>query len=166
MGLRNIMAGWTGNAVLAGLVLGCAGADGLDGGGGEPVPARTGTGSARVAPAVIITEIHADHLANRHPRFISLAPKLAREGEPYHYGISALEPDGEEVHLTLVRAPEGAALEGMILKWTPEHAQAGHRQRFTLRAVDDHGAAVDQTWTVVPRLELRPGSPAESGGRH
>jgi len=166
MGRRAIMAGWTGNAVLAGLVLGCAGAEGLGGDGSQPLPVRTETAPARVAPAVIITEIHSADHPSRHPRFISLAPKLAREGEPYRYGVSALEPDGEEIHLTLVRAPEGAALEGTLLKWTPEHAQAGRPQRFTLRAVDEHGVAADQTWTVVPRPEHHPALPAGAGNRH
>jgi hypothetical protein len=89
--------------------------------------------------------------ANRPPRFLSVAPRLAQEGAPYQYGVAADDPDGDAVQLTLLQAPEGAALEGALLRWQPSHAQAGRRQRFTLRAVDGHGAARTQTWTVVPR---------------
>lgn len=141
MGWYGILAGWTGNAVLAGLVLGCAGADGLD--PGTPEVVQSGA-------AVLVTEIHP---GNHRPRFISLAPHLAREGEPYRYGFEALDPDGDEVSFSLLRAPEGAALEGGVLEWTPEHAQVGRRQRFTLRAADGHGGIDEQTWTIIPRAE-------------
>jgi len=149
MGWYGILAGWTGNAVLAGLVLGCAGADGLDPGAAAP--------DAQSGAAVLVTEIHSGDLVNRRPRFISLAPHLAREGEPYRYGFEALDPDGDEVRFSLLRAPEGAALEGGVLKWTPEHAQVGRPQRFTLRAADGHGGVDEQTWTIIPRAEPHPG---------
>jgi hypothetical protein len=149
MGWYGILAGWTGNAVLAGLVLGCAGADALDRGAPDAVQ--------------LVREIH----PGRHrPRFISLAPHLAREGEPYRYGFEALDPDGDEVRFSLVRAPEGAALEGGVLKWTPEHAQVGHRQRFTLRAADGHGGVGEQTWTVIPRAEPHHGIRARARMHH
>ncbi len=159
MGWHLILAGWTGNAVIAGLVLGCAGADGLDPASAEP-PARH---SGAVA---VVTEIESGQMVNHRPRFISLAPRLAREGEPYRYGISVMDPDGDEVHFTLLRAPEGAGLEGGMLKWTPEHAQVGRPQRFTLRAVDERGAAEEQTWTVIPRSEPRSWSHGEERGHH
>jgi hypothetical protein len=130
------MTGWGGHALLAGLALGCAGPD-------DPAAA-----APSAAPASVVTEIHPDDRSGRRPRFISLAPPAALEGEPYRYRVSALD-DGEEVHLSLLRAPEGAALEGAILKWTPEPAQAGRPQRFTLRAADGHGAE-EQEWTVIP----------------
>jgi len=139
-GGRALLARWAGHALLAGLALGCAGAD-------DPGPAA----------GVVVTEIHPSRVVGRHPRFLSLAPRMAREGEPYRYGVTAAEADGEEVRLTLVRAPEGAELDGTILKWTPGHAQVGRPQRFTLRAVDEHGAAEDQEWTVIPWHELREG---------
>jgi len=148
MGWYGILAGWTGNAVLAGLVLGCAGADGQE---------------VQSGAAVLVTEIHP---GNRRPRFISLAPHLAREGEPYRYGIHALDPDGDEVRFSLLRAPEGAALEDGILKWTPEHAQVGHRQRFTLRAADGRGGVDEQTWTIIPRAEPHRGIRARARMRH
>jgi hypothetical protein len=147
MGWPVILSGWTGPAVLAGLALGCGGAEDP---GREALPA---------AGATVITEIHPAHRVHR-PRFISLAPKLAREGEPYQYGISAVESEEDEVHLTLVRAPEGTVLDGTVLKWTPGHGQAGRPQRFTLRAVDERGAAADQTWTITPRPEPYPEPPA------
>jgi len=157
MGWPIIMTGWTGHALITGLVLGCAGADGPDPAGAAAPAARP---EPRPVPAVVITEIPPEGLALRRPRFISLAPRLAREGEPYRYGVAAIEGEGDEVHFTLLRAPEGAALDGSVLRWTPEHAQAGRPQRFTLRAVDERGVAEDQTWTVTPRPEPFHGLPA------
>lgn len=145
MGCPVILAGWTG---VAALVLGCAGADAADG-----------------RAASVITEIQPRDRLNRPPRFLSLAPQLAREGEPYRYGVAAMDPDGDEVHLTLLRAPEGAALDGRVLTWTPGHGQAGHAQRFTLRAADEHGAAGEQSWTVTPKPE-RPVLRRGAGHRH
>ena len=104
----------------------------------------------------MVREIDPARVVNRPPRFLSLAPRMAREGAPYRYGVSAADPDGDHVRLTLVRAPEGAALEGSLLRWQPRHSQVGRPQRFTLRAVDEHGAAREQTWSVIPRPEPRP----------
>ena len=136
---RAILTGWGGHALLAGLALGCAGAE-------DPAP-----GADRGAPARIVTEIAPGDRPFRRPRFISVAPPAALEGEPYRYRVSALD-EGEEVHLTLLRAPEGAVLEGAVLTWVPERAQAGRPQRFSLRAADGHGS-VEQDWTVVPGAE-------------
>jgi|GEM_PF-1628105 hypothetical protein len=154
MGWHGMVTSWTGNAVLAGL-LGCAGAEQPDPGPAEPS-----------GPAVLVTEIHPGDPSNRPPRFISMAPQLAREGEPYRYGIFALDPDGDEVRFTLLRAPEGAALEGRVLKWIPGHAQVGRPQRFTLRAADGHGGVDEQTWTIIPRAEPHPGIWAEPRLHH
>lgn len=162
MGWFGILAGWSGNAVLAGLVLGCAGADPLD--PGAPAPGRPEV--IQSGPAVLVAEIRAGDLVNRRPRFISLAPQLAREGEPYRYGVSALDPDGDEVSFSLLRAPEGAILEGGVLQWTPEHAQVGRPQRFTLRAADGRGGVDEQTWTIIPRAEPHHGIRAGARMRH
>jgi hypothetical protein len=159
MGWHLILAGWTGNAVVAGLALGCAGADGTDQIRVEPPVQQPG-------PVAVITEIQPSQLVNRRPRFISIAPQLAREGVPYRYGISVTDPDGEEVHFKLLRAPEGAALQGGVLQWTPEHRQAGRPQQFTLRAVDERGAAEDQTWTIIPKAEPHAWTPGEERGHH
>jgi hypothetical protein len=85
-----------------------------------------------------------------------MAPSHAWEGEPYTYGFAALDPDGEELRYALVRAPRGASLTGQMLEWIPRHGQAGRIQRFTLRAVDEHGAAQDQTWSIIPLGETDP----------
>ena len=136
MGWRASFGDWTGGTILVAVSLGCAGA----------APPEPGCGT-RVR---IVTEIEPAEVVNRRPRFISVAPRQAREGEPYRYSAAALDPEGDAVRFTLVRAPEGSSLEGGLLRWQPNHAQAGHRQRFTLRAVDAHGAARDQSWSVLP----------------
>ena len=150
MGWQSILTDWTGGTVLVAMALGCAGAE-------DPGQA----GEAEPAGRRLIREIEPAKVVNRPPRFISLAPRMAREGEPYRYGIAAADPEGDAVRLTLVRAPEGAALEGSLLKWQPRHSQVGRAQRFTLRAVDEHGAAREQSWSVMPRAGARHGARPE-----
>jgi len=135
---------WAGRVAITALALGCAGEDG---------PVHPG------GPRVVVTEIAPAQRINRAPRFLSQAPPVAREGEPYRYGVSALDPDGDEVRFRLVRAPEGATLDGAELNWVPQAAQAGRPQRFTLRAADGRGGVEEQSWTVVPGRE-------EGGRRH
>jgi hypothetical protein len=150
MGRRVGMARWVGNTALAALALGCgpAGAEVA-----EPASAATADRPPR-QPARLVTQIDPDRAAHRSLRFVSLAPHLAREGDPYQYECFVDEPLGDEVTVTLVRAPEGAELDGDLLTWTPSHAQARHRQRFTLRAVDRYGEALEQSWYVVPHAHL------------
>ncbi len=140
---------WAGNAALTALALGCGGAEGETVPGEKPPAPVTAPqdGKARV----LVKEIAPAQVAKRPPQFVSVAPRQAWEGRPYLYSIDAEDPDGEEVNLTLVRAPEGAVLDGSLLKWTPSPTQADHRQRFTLRAADPEGAARVQDWTLVPR---------------
>jgi len=134
MSRQSSLAGWAGSAAVA-AALACHGLE------------------AREQAARLVTEIEPARVAHRPPRFISVAPAMAREGEPYRYGFAALDPEGEALSFTLVRAPAGAVLEGRLLKWTPGHHQAGRRERFTLRAMDEHGASRLQSWTVIPRAE-------------
>jgi hypothetical protein len=103
------------------------------------------------ARAQLVTEIEPARVVRPRPRFTTLAPVLAREGQTYRYAANVQDPDREEVAFTLVRAPEGAALEGRVLVWVPTHAQAHGRQRFTLRAVDERGEAREQSWAVLAR---------------
>jgi hypothetical protein len=98
----------------------------------------------------VVTELPGSRKPNHPPRFLSTAPRTAREGRGYVYELAASDPDGDTVAFSLLRAPEGAVLEGEVLKWTPTLAQAGQRQRFTLRAMDEHGAESVQHWSVIP----------------
>jgi hypothetical protein len=139
--------------VFIALVLGCAGTGDPD--RADPAP---GQDRGEIPRPRLVTEIAPGQVANRPPRFLSLAPLTAREGETYRYGVDAMDPDGDEVSYRLVRAPEGAILEGHVLKWTPGHGQVGHRQRFTLKAMDEHGAVQTQSWSLIPRAEASHGA--------
>jgi hypothetical protein len=141
MGWQGIIVGLGGLVVLG---VGCAGA--VPSSGDSPAAGRT-----KASRALVITEIDQSEVVNRPPRFLSLAPAEAREGSPYTYDFRVQDPDGDDVRFALVEAPEGVTLEGRHLTWVPRPAQVGRRQTFTLRAVDEHGAARDQIWQVVPR---------------
>lgn len=152
MGWHSGLAPWSGSVFFIALSLGCAGS-------GDPDRAvAAGQDQGQVPRPRLVTEIAPGQVANRPPRFLSLAPLAAREGETYRYGVDAMDPDGEEVSYRLVRAPEGAVLEGHVLKWIPEHGQVGHRQRFTLKAMDEHGAVRTQSWSLIPRAEASHGA--------
>lgn len=157
-------ASWMGNTALAALTLACARA-----GGETPVQAQPRDcrpAPTRATPARLVSEVEPSRMINRPPRFISIAPRMAREGEPYAYGMAAKDPDGDALAFTLLKAPEGAVLEGEVLKWTPTHAQAGRRQQFVLRAMDEHGAVRLQHWSVIPRREPAKGVLAGRRTRH
>jgi hypothetical protein len=147
---RIVIANRAGNAALAVLALAWAGLDGEAAVLAKVPGGAQDAGGSLEQPARVVTEIDPAR-AHRPPRFHSVAPRIAREGELYRYGFLASDPDGEELGYTLVRAPEGARLEGVMLDWTPSHTQAGRPQRFILRAVDEHGAVRDQAWSVIPR---------------
>jgi hypothetical protein len=121
-------------------------------GGAAPGPADLpSSGPTKASRALVITEIDQAEAVNRPPRFLTMAPLEAWAGSTYLYDFGVLDPDGDEVSLVLVEAPEGVTLEGMHLAWVPRPEQVGRRQTFTLRAVDERGAARDQVWQVVPR---------------
>jgi hypothetical protein len=66
----------------------------------------------------------------------------------YQYSISVLDPDGDAVTLSLVKAPAGATLSGNVLQWTIAKDQERQALAFDLQAMDTFGASADQTWTV------------------
>lgn len=142
MGQRQAWLTRAGHGCPLALGLACLG---LDSGPPPEVPRRR-----------VVTEIDQAEVVNRPPRFLSIAPRMAREGRPYNYGIAAYDPDGDEVRYRLVQAPEGAKLVGKALKWVPKPNQVGHPQQFTLRATDEHGAVRDQVWRVTPRSSGAP----------
>jgi len=148
MGRNECLARWVGTTALTALALGYAGAVPE---AAEPPTAKADGGPRR--PARVVMEIEPDRVTHRPLRFVSLAPHHAREGDPYLYHFLLDEPPDDEVTVTLVRAPEGAVLDGPWLMWTPSHAQARHRQRFTLRAVDQVGQEREQSWSLVPGAE-------------
>ena len=164
MAWRSRRSGRSGSVVLVAVALGCAGVEGAPAGEAGAAPAMRQGPRLATAPARLVSPIEPSAVLNRRPRFLSVAPRQAREGESYQYGVVAADPVGDALHLSLLRAPEGAALDGALLRWKPSHAQAGRRQRFTLRAVDGHGASREQTWNVIPRLE--PAHPSRPEATH
>jgi hypothetical protein len=116
----------------------------------EPAPADANQVQPSGAKA-LVTEIPPERVLRRRPRFLSVAPRQAREGETYQYGFAAVDPEGEALRYVLVRAPKGAQLDRQMLRWTPGRSRVGQRERFVLRAVDEDGRSVTQAWTVLTR---------------
>lgn len=72
-----------------------------------------------------------------------------------------VELGADVVVLALVEGPEGASLEGGVLRWTPTRAQAREgRASFVVRASDEDGGSSEQAWEVVLRFpDGRPVTP-------
>ena len=78
--------------------------------------------------------------ANRAPAIGPVAAQRTAEGVQLRVGVSASDPDGDAVTLSLARPhPEGAALRpGGVLEWTPRGGQAGSHT-VTVSATDEYG---------------------------
>lgn len=83
------------------------------------------------------------------PAFTSTPPAEAAEGELYTYEIAAAYPSNV-VTFSLQTAPEGAAIDGSTLSWTPTHAQSRVPNAFTIRATGSEGGTAMQSFSVSP----------------
>jgi hypothetical protein len=136
------LARWGGSTALTALALGYVGLEG---------EAAEKTDWALLRPVRMVTEIDPDGAVQRSLRLVSLETLRAREGAPSWYEFPVDEFFADEVAITLVRAPEGAAQGGSLPEWSPGRAQAGQRQWLTLREADPSGRDREQTWGVAPR---------------
>jgi hypothetical protein len=84
------------------------------------------------------------------PVFNAAAPTQATEGTQYSYAVSATDPAGTPVTLTLASAPDGAALSGGTVTWTPTWGQSRKPNNFVLTATSDAGGTSTQEWTLSP----------------
>ncbi len=82
--------------------------------------------------------------------FTSTAPAAASEGQAYTYQISATESSGAAVTYSLTSGPDGAAISGSTLSWTPTHAQSRKSNSFTIKGTSSKGATATQTFSVAP----------------
>jgi|GEM_PF-4024418 len=65
---------------------------------------------------------------NTPPSFTSKDIVTVYLGEAYHYLVTAYDPDGDPMTLTLVDWPHGMTLSGWNLTWSPDSSQLGQKQ--------------------------------------
>ena len=124
-----------------------------------------GTACTGVRPPSLVAQGPGSAEADgHHPQFTTQPPEIAHEGWPYFYPFAAQDPAGAVLSYQLVRAPEGALLEGQVVAWVPRHRQCLTPQGFTLRVVNAQGISQEQSWSVIGRAELDP--PLMPGADH
>lgn len=74
---------------------------------------------------------------NRLPVFTAIDPALLKtsENDDWQLAVEASDPDGENITLSLLNAPEGLTLQGNLLRWKPTFRQAGSHT-LTVKASD------------------------------
>jgi hypothetical protein len=84
------------------------------------------------------------------PVFNTTPPTASAQDALYSYTISATDPAGGAVTFSLTSAPEGAALNGTTLTWTPNWNQSRIPNGFTVTATTDGGGSAAQSWSLAP----------------
>ncbi|MCL2873131.1 MAG: putative Ig domain-containing protein, partial [Betaproteobacteria bacterium] len=97
-------------------------------------------------------------VSDNHPPQITSNPTASvSAGSTYTYTISANDPDGELVTLSLLDGPANMQLNGNVLTWTTAIADVG-LHNVQIEARDPRDGWATQTWVldVVPAIANRP----------
>ena len=84
------------------------------------------------------------------PVFSTTAPTTSAEATLYSYALSVSDPAGTPVTVSLTAAPDGAALSGGTISWTPTWEQSRRSNNFVVTATSDAGGTSTQEWTLSP----------------
>lgn len=114
--------------------------------------------------------------ANHPPSISSVPPTSAVNGELYQYQVIAIDEDGDALIYELLEAPNGMALTGNLVQWTPAIVQVGSVHSVKIQVVDARGAHAVQSLGVAvnesasvggrnihPQITSQPTSPAQVG---
>ena len=70
-------------------------------------------------------------------------------GQPYRFDVQAIDPDQDPLTYRLDQSPQGMKIDAQgRLVWTPTLADAGKSYPIVVTVQDNHGAAVQQTFTL------------------
>ncbi|HET9406069.1 MAG TPA: Ig-like domain-containing protein [Candidatus Sulfotelmatobacter sp.] len=84
------------------------------------------------------------------PVFSTNPPTASAQDTLYSYAVSATDPAGTAVTLTLTTAPHGATLTGKAVSWTPTVNQSRIPNAFTVTATSEAGGTATQSWSLSP----------------
>jgi hypothetical protein len=84
------------------------------------------------------------------PIFTSTPLTTAAQGVPYSHQVSATDPAGGTVTLSLTTAPAGASFSNNTISWTPTAAQSRVADNFVITAKTSEGSSATQSWNVTP----------------
>ncbi|MBQ1782334.1 MAG: hypothetical protein II007_01630 [Gammaproteobacteria bacterium] len=94
-------------------------------------------------------------VANAVPRFTSVPVVNATSLHSYTYSVTATEPDGDSLRISLVTAPAGLSLSGWTLRWTPTAAQVGDHP-VVIKADDYLGGEALQSFVISVQANRPP----------
>jgi hypothetical protein len=88
---------------------------------------------------------------NQPPAWRSQPPQVVAPNEEMVYTLEVEDPAQEldTVTVELLQGPQGAWLEGGVLRWAAQGASQGQEVEFILEARDEEGAASQQRWTLT-----------------
>jgi PKD repeat protein len=95
---------------------------------------------------------------NDPPSLSDPGPQAVDEGDALAIPITAVDPDDDQVTITLVSGPTGMALVGGELHWTPPEEAGPGTYPVTLAADDGHGGTARVAFQVTVREVNRPPS--------
>jgi len=83
------------------------------------------------------------------PPKISSKPPASTEGNLYRYAVVAKDPDGDELHFSLDKAPEGMSIDPQtgLVEW-PVAPEASGEHQVVIRVEDPDGAYATQTYQL------------------
>src|SRR2546426_960581 len=84
------------------------------------------------------------------PIFTSTPLMTAAKGVLYDYQVSATDPAGGAVTLSLTTAPTGATFSSNTISWTPTAVQSRVADNFVVTAKTSEGGSATQSWNVTP----------------
>jgi hypothetical protein len=84
------------------------------------------------------------------PVFGTTPPTASAEGSLYSYAVTASDPAGTPVTLSLTSAPAGAQLNNGTIAWTPTWNQSRTPNPFVVTAISAAGGTSTQSWTLAP----------------
>ena len=118
----------------------------FDQAGSYAVVITAADGDVTVQQAFSITVIN----TNRAPIITSAAMTVGKEGLAYLYAVTANDPDGQALTMTLTTAAAGMTINNNQITWAPNFDQAGNHA-IVVSVVDGevNNGTVQQTFTVV-----------------
>lgn len=132
----------------------------LQGTSGEPgqwrliAEARNGSGGSDTLAFILMARANAAPALAQGPKPVAVA------GQIWTYRAQAVDPDhaSGDVHVTPGKMPAGMAFDSAAgsFSWTPEEAEAGHTEEFSLSLQDPLGAKFDTTFSVkvIPAADM------------
>ncbi|MEM6471605.1 MAG: putative Ig domain-containing protein, partial [Planctomycetota bacterium] len=103
-------------------------------------------------------DVNFEVTGNRVPAFSTTPILTATPDQPYSVSVTGVDPDGDTLTIKLLQAPEGAALNGAAIEWSPTSADVGNHS-FVVELSDGRGGTATQSYTAFVSTGLADAPP-------